>query len=136
MLFYVSLTIACIIAALLILYLYNALADAGKEVYKALLPSSKNHRASRPLNAKLNSNGNSATTPWGWKGNDSGVREHGSNSATGLDAILNNNASESASVGWPYREEKTELAGRANKVSRKAGSAKTGRRSGGKPWGW
>ena len=141
MIFYVSLFIACVIAAFLVLYLYHALANAGRGVSKVLLPGTKDNVAGHAERTRNHSTKNKTPTPWGWKGNGSVIRDHDAqsaavNGASGLDAFLNDHDKESASVGWPYREEKTELAGRANKVSRKAGSAKTGRRSGGKPWGW
>jgi hypothetical protein len=136
MFFYVSLFIACVVTALLVLYLYNALVDAGKEVYRAFLPSSKDKRGRQRQKGRFDSTVNKTAVPWGWKGNESEIREHGPDAATGFDAIIKNNSNESATVGWPYREEKTELAGRANKVSRKPRAVKTGGRSGGKPWGW
>jgi len=137
MFFYVSLFVACVITTMLVLYLYNALAGAGRAVFKALLPSSKNSSTGHLERARQNSTKNGAQAPWGWKGNNNEVRARGLNGATvngasGLDTLIGNCDNQSASVGWPYREEKTEVAGTAYKVSRKAGSVRTS----GKPWGW
>jgi len=142
MFFYVSLFVASVISALAVLYFYNALADVGKEFYRAFLPGSKDNRTKHLEKARFNSTVNKTAAPWGWKGNDNVVRERDPkdatvNGASGLDALLKNHGNESASVGWPYREEKTECTGTAYKVSRKAGTVKTSRKPGNKqPWGW
>jgi len=174
MFFYTALFVASVIAALIILYLFNALKNVGQAVYRAFLPSSKDNLARHiddaPYHATINDtptpwgwNGQAAPVvnpvkpvpaspnddaPWGWKGNDHAVREHGPKSAVrtavaGLDAVLNNTGNESgtksnrqSAVGWPYREEKFELAGKAYKVTRKATLRKTNLETTGKPWGW
>ena len=173
MFFYTALLVASVIAALIILYIYNALADIGKAVYRAFLPSSKDNLSSHiddtPYHATINDTPTpwgwdgqaepaspvravpaspNDDAPWGWKGNDHEIREHGPRSAvrnatSGLDAFLNKAASERASkagrqatVGWPYREEKFEFAGKAYKVTRKATPRKTNLETAGKPWGW
>lgn len=142
MLFYVSLFIACVISALVVLYIYNALADAGKAVYRALLPSSKNNVTRHRRNVRFNSAISDTPTPWGWSGNDHETREHGSKPATAngtsvLDGFLNKQSNETSSVGWPYREEKVELAGTAYKVTRKTASKKSRPGTNNKqPWGW
>ena len=90
--------------------------------------------------------------PWGWKGNDHKIREHGpkpsihntvKSGAVGLDAFLkqnengpNSSSASSGNVGWPYREEKSEFAGKVYKMKRKAAPARTNLRTAGKPWGW
>lgn len=141
MFFYVSLFIACVISAFLVLYLYNAIANASKAFSKAMLPKTRDNVTGHIEKTRYYSTKNKTPAPWGWKGNDSEIRQHGSKGATvngagGLSALLNKHGSESASVGWPYREEKTEFAGTSYKVSRKAGSGISGRKPGGKPWGW
>jgi hypothetical protein len=174
MFFYTSLFVASVLVALVILYLFNALRDAGKAVYKAFLPSSKNNlsarspdealsttvnetltpwgwsnEASQTKTARTNRALSSKQTPWGWKGNDRVIREHGAKSTAnssagiGLDDFFAKNENESnstenpaATVGWPYREEKFEFAGKSYKVTRKAKPAKTNLRNTGKPWGW
>ena len=176
MFFYTALFVASVIAAIVILYLYNALKDVGTAVYRSFLPSSKENLARRindtPYHATINDtptpwgwDGQTAAaeknplktvvpaspnddTPWGWKGNDQGIREHGRkgtvrNAASGRDAFLNKTTGERASkaskqsaVGWPYREEKFELAGTAYKVTRKATPRKTNLKTASKPWGW
>lgn len=91
----------------------------------------------------------SMQTPWGWKGNNDKTHEKtpggvsGNNPATGRDAFAGNSDSGSSAsddrnptVGWPYREEKFEFAGKAYKVKRKVIPAKTNLRDTGKPWGW
>lgn len=173
MFFYTSLFIASVIVALIILYLYNALMEVGKAVYRAILPSSKDNLTKHIDETRYNSTINdtptpwgwqphatpasaaktvpampSDNTPWGWKGNDNEIREHGPKSATkkvtrdaasGLDAFIKKNVNErgtKSAVGWPYREEKFEFAGKSYKVSRKATPKRTNLSTTGKPWGW
>jgi len=177
MFFYTSLFIASVIAALVILYLYNAVADVGRAVYRAMLPSSKEKLARQIDEPKFSTSindtptpwgwGSHATpekaaqthpasspngTPWGWKGNNNGMRERGqvreynhsgaTQKVTGLDAFVKNNGGPSSAdakrpvVGWPYREEKVEFAGKAYKVTRSVKPRKTNLRNTSTPWGW
>ena len=142
MFFYVSLFIACVISAFLVLYIYHALADIAKAVYRNFLPSRKDNLASHIGDVRFHSKVNDTPAPWGWKGNDHGTREHGAkgaalNRATGLDAYVNTHGKGSASVGWPYREEKNELVGKAYKVTRGTASKKSRMSTtGNQPWGW
>ena len=142
MFFYISLFIACVISALLVLYIYHALADVGKAVFRNFLPGQKDSLASQIGDVRFHSKVNDTPTPWGWKGNDHETREHGAkgaalNGATGLDAFVNKHSKESTSVGWPYREEKNEFAGKAYKVTRKPTSKKPGMSTTcNQPWGW
>ena len=142
MFFYVSLFIACVISALLVIYLYNAFADIGKAVYRSILPSRKDNLTGSIRNVRFNSLVNKTPTPWGWKGGDHGTREHGAKGAamigaTGLDAFVDKHRNESTSVGWPYREEKNELTGKAYKVTRRTPSKRSGlQTTGNHPWGW
>jgi hypothetical protein len=142
MLFYVSLFIACVMSALVVLYIYHALADAGKAVYRALLPSSKNNITRDRRNVRFNSAISDTPTPWGWNGNNHEAREYGTkpattNGASGLDGFRNKHNNESSSVGWPHREDKVELAGTAYKVTRKTASKKSRPETNSKqPWGW
>jgi hypothetical protein len=177
MVFYSILFVASVIVALVVLYLYHMLADVGKTVYKAFLPSTKDSSSNHQTKVKVATSINDTPTPWGWqgkaaqesrkrtspvaspknvpwgwKGNNHEIRDRGSKppvqtavriGAKGLDALLkqsgNGSNSDSASrkkVGWPYREEKTEFAGKAYTVKRKATPARTNLRTAGKPWGW
>lgn len=142
MLFYVSLFIASVMSALVVLYIYHALADVGKAVYRALLPSSKNNVTRHRRNVRFNSAVSDTPTPWGWNGNEPEAREYGTkpattNGASGLDGFLNNVGNKSTSVGWPFREEKVEPTGTAYKVRRKKASNEPRLRTGGaQPWGW
>jgi len=143
MFFYASLFIACVISAFSVLYLYHALEDVGKAVYRAFLPSKKDNLTRHLGKVRYSSTVNDTQTPWGWKGNDKNARGHvpktaAMNGTSGLDAYLNKHSDEtSSSVGWPYREEKTEFAGKAYKVTRKTTSEKPRlRTTGNQPWGW
>ena len=142
MFFYVSLFVACVILAFLALYLYNALADVGKVIYKAFLPSSKGSPTSHLGKVRSRSSINDTQTPWGWKGGDNETRAHRTKTAapdgaSGLDGFLDKHTNETSSVGWPYREEKTGFAGKTYKVTRKTASKKSRPGSNSKqPWGW
>lgn len=168
MFFYISLFVASIIAALVVLYLFNLLISAGRAVQKSWLPSSKGNitrhvggvrygtaadtstpwgwkgHATPSGTARTHPAKPAAKTPWGWQGGGSSVREikHNPKEANGLDAFIEKGAQNKSAhgrnpdVGWPYREEKKEAAGRAYKVTRKttARSSNTGAVKA--PWGW
>jgi hypothetical protein len=166
MFFYTGLIVASVIVALVILWLYNAIADAGKVVYRAMLPSSKSNATKQPLRQRLATTINDTPTPWGWKsgatpaneaqthparpskqapwgwpGNDNEIREHGAAAAynahlDGANAQLRSKETEKPNVGWPYREEKLEMAGKTYKVSRKVRPKRANLATTGKPWGW
>jgi hypothetical protein len=143
MLFYVSLFIACVISAFLVLYLYHALADVGKAFYNVLLPSSKGNLTNHLGDVRVNSTVNGAQTPWGWKGNGhetrgSTLRSAAAKGASGLDGFLNNHANKTSSAAWPYREDKVELTGTAYKVKRTMTASKKSRpgTNSKQPWGW
>jgi hypothetical protein len=167
MFFYTALIVASVIVALIILWLFNAIADAGKVVYSAILPSSKTN-ANQHLDKAVHvaSTINSTRTPWGWKsgatpareahanpakpskqapwgwpGNENEIREHGASAAYNAhlddaNAQLRSKETEKPNVGWPYREEKFEMAGKTYKVSRKVRPKRTNLATTGKPWGW
>ena len=154
MFFYTSLFVAGLIVALLILWLYNAILDVGKQVYRAILPSSKSnvtrHVQEIPLHTTINDTvaktraaKPSKATPWGWPGNKNEVQGHGpatswpNGSKTEASLAGNGEKPKSAQkVGWPYREEEFEFAGKSYKVSRKVKKRKTNLSKTGKPWGW
>jgi len=165
MFFYTSLFVASLIVALVVLWLYHALADVGKAVYRAILPSSKDNPAdhlnresvlrttindtptpwgwgehAKPSQAARTSRiAPSESVPWGWPGNDNKIREHGQqydlNAGVALTEPAPDKKKEPA-TGWPYREEKFDFAGKSYKVSRKATPKKTNLRNTGTPWGW
>jgi len=158
MFFYTALFVASVVAAIVIIWLYRSIADAGKAVYQAMLPSSKHaatsHLESQTMRTTVNGTptpwgwkshetpANLAKThaalpteksPWGWKGNQRRVSEHRPHHG--------HTASQPASrktqnVGWPYREEKTEIGGKAYKVRRTVRLKRTNLASTSKPWGW
>ena len=164
MFFYTSLFVASLIVALIVLWLYHAIADVGKAVYRAILPSSKDsptaHLEHETVRATVNDTrtpwgwGGKAkpsqeartaaiapadSAPWGWPGNKNEIREHGRNFDLNGGAALTEPVAQKkaqAPTGWPYREEKFEFAGKAYKVTRKVAPKKTNLSTTGKPWGW
>lgn len=152
MVFYSLLLVASVITALIFLYFFRHVSGLGTSFNRALTPSAKNNSRQQVDPISVRTTNNDTPTPWGWKGSDHEIREHGPhrkvhktsvNSAAGLDAFLgkHENAAESdtdigAHVGWPYRDEGFEPAGRTYKVKRKAGLARTNLKTTGKPWGW
>ena len=114
MFFYTSLFVASVIVALVILWLYNSIVEAGKVVYRAFLPSSKTSTTSHLDNQTVAPTVNDTPTPWGWKvgskpatlarahparpvenapwgwpGNPNEIRDHGpGGDGTGLDSYL------------------------------------------------
>lgn len=165
MFFYTSLFIASLIVALVALWLYHALADIGKVVYRAILPSSKGNPAdhlepaavlrttindtptpwgwgddAKPSQAARTAKiAPSDSVPWGWPGNNNKIREHGNNYDLNAGRPLvepNAAKKQKATTGWPYREEKFDFAGKSYKVSRKAKPKKTNLSNTSTPWGW
>jgi len=76
MFFYTSLFIACLIIALVILYLYNSVAEVGRTIYRAFLPSGRTKFSAQPQDRNSATTINDTLTPWGWNGrSDRGIRE-------------------------------------------------------------
>lgn len=169
MFFYTSLFVASVIVALVIIWLYNSIVEAGKVVYHAFLPSSKTNTTSHLDNKTVAPTVNDTPTPWGWRagskpatearahparpaenapwgwrGNANKIRDRGPNGhGTGLDSYLQkldtrrkDRKEKRARVGWPYREEMFEFAGKAYKVTRRMTPKKTNLQTASKPWGW
>ena len=82
--------------------------------------------------------GKSDNVPWGWPGNNQKAKDYkpGLSHArrAGVDAMAKPAAK--GQIGWPYREDKFEFAGKAYKVTRKVAPKKTNLSSTDKPWGW
>lgn len=87
--------------------------------------------------------------PWGWPGNRNEIREHepmlvlSSNALTEpTDQVKpedqNDESEDNAEnkVGWPYREEQFDFAGKAYTVIRKDAPERTDLGHTGTPWGW
>jgi hypothetical protein len=93
--------------------------------------------ANRPQAARQ-----SGQTPWGWPGNDHEIRERSPgnrllNSLHSLhDDVSATGADRNPTVGWPYREEEFEFAGKTYKITRKATPERSNLKTTGKPWGW
>ena len=85
----------------------------------------------------------SGNADWGWQGNDNRVREqhtpHSAGAAGSKHCSLYDvdpAVAAKRDVTWPHREEKTETAGKAYKVTRKVRSGRPPTDESGKPWGW
>jgi len=80
--------------------------------------------------------------PWGWHGNHQPIHAHGARKAfNGQSVNQTGDASRQAkivspTVGWPYREEKFDFAGKRYKVARRAAPKPTDLSKTDKPWGW
>ncbi len=145
MLFYTALFIASLIVALVALWSFNVIADAGRSVFKGRLPSTKNASTSHLGVQRLATTVNETPTPWGWKSHDTPAnmaKTHAAPPSAQSQWGYSNSGSvrsvnsEKPAVGWPYREEKSELAGKAYKVSRKTKRPQANLRTASKPWGW
>ena len=104
MFFYTSIFIASFIVAMVILWIYKSLANVGKQLYRALLPSAKDDPSSKLEPKILPTTINETRTPWGW---DS-LSKSSNHRLKGLDALavtpmLNNIPTP---WGWPgnYRK--------------------------------
>jgi len=169
MLFYIGLFIACVVVSLGFLFLYRSLAELGRIIYHAFLPTGRDNRTppaeehARNVTSTANETpapwgwyGRTAArkaarkrpatpgprTPWGWPGSKRAVREHvgvhgiADGFLNRLDKVSKPERIVSPDVGWPYREEKFEFAGKDYKVLRKAAPKPTDLKKTGKPWGW
>ena len=80
--------------------------------------------------------------PWGWQGNRQPTQALGGNKGVNGSSINRHEIPSSQSkmvsptVGWPYREEKFELAGKHYRVSRSSAPKPTDLSKTDKPWGW
>ena len=155
MLFYTALIIASLIVALLVLWAFQVIARAGRSVFKSRLPDAKNASTSHLRVQRLATTVNETPTPWGWKSHETPAnmaKTHaappsrqtqwgGSENTTRPPAYDNSGSTRRVNInkpaiGWPYREEKSELAGKAYKVSRKTKPRLSNLGTVSKPWGW
>jgi len=80
--------------------------------------------------------------PWGWRGNHNGVQANAGGKGGGgsfpnhYDHVAKPSKIVSPTVGWPYREEKFEFAGKSYKVARRMTPKPTDLSKTSKPWGW
>ena len=86
--------------------------------------------------------------PWGWPGNDREIRNHEptlllashslTDSESPVQAVTEAEPEDrpNENVGWPYREEKFDFAGKAYKVVRKESLEITNLSTTDTPWGW
>lgn len=166
MLFYIALFVTCIIVAGGFVYLFRALENVGNDVHQVSVQSIRTRERKRPKERKLATTVNNTPTPWGWngaeksnnvvqlrpaapnvkapwgwQGNHQPVKAHGvhggvNGSSARRDAAPGHAKIVSPTVGWPYREEKFEFAGKSYKVARRAAPKPTDLSKTSKPWGW
>ena len=142
MFFYTSLFIASLIAALVILWAYRAIADAGQALLRAMLPSTKkgptSHLSARTMPTTING----TPTPWGWKNHDTPAHQARPHAAMPtseqLEEFIEVEPDKPNTLGrtWVHREERSELGGRAYKVTRKVSATAEGFKDADRPWGW
>jgi len=145
MFFYTSLFVASLVVALVVVWLYNAVADVATQIYRAFLPSSKNNTTKYVRDVPLHTTINDTPIPWGWGSHETPktvAKTHaaipskespwgwpGSNKSKSVEK-------EKSKVSWPYREEEPEFAGKSYKVTRQVKLRRTNLSTTGKPWGW
>ena len=74
MLFYASLFLFCVVFSAIVLWLYRSMAEVGKAVYRAFLPSSKDKVTREVRQESLNTPLSGTAAPWGWSRNSSARR--------------------------------------------------------------
>jgi hypothetical protein len=80
--------------------------------------------------------------PWGWQGNQQPIHTHGvpksvdGGSRNPHDKPSSQANTVSPTVGWPYREEKFDFAGKRYRVARRSVPKPTDLSKTDKPWGW
>lgn len=161
MLYYTSLFLVIVLVSVIAIWMYRAILGASRVAYKASVPGGKKIsprtrtrlKARAKARAKAAKSGTSeAPVPWGWKGNPNPIHSHHETHKPGSSKKHWNGLSHShaaasehtistppsnagrKNVGWPYKEEKMEFAGKAYKVNRKAVDGDFN--GNGKPWVW
>ncbi len=124
MFFYTSLFIASLIAALVILWAYHAL-------LRAMHPSAKkgptSHLSARPMPTTINGTpAHQAKTHLAMPTSEQ------------LDEFIETEPDKPATLGrtWVHREERSELGGKAYKVTRQVSATAEGLKDADRPWGW
>lgn len=94
--------------------------------------------AARTVKSAPGHMGKSDNVPWGWPGNNQKAKDYKPGMSHARRAGVEPMAKPAAKgqIGWPYREDKFEFAGKAYKVTRKATPKKSNLSTTGKPWGW
>lgn len=141
MLFYTSLFLASLFAALVILWAYHAIADASQAVLKSMLPSSIKGPTSHLGTPGKRKGKNGPPAPWGWKSHDTPknmAKTHAAKPLMRKNPYVASGADQShkPEAGWLHRENMTELGGSAYKVSRKVSATAAGFKTADRPWGW
>lgn len=156
MFFYTSLFIASLFAALIVLWVYRTVAFSIKSVYKTVLPTSDTGPTSHLKDKAVPITSREKPTPWGWKGHETPANaakthaalptekpnwgwsggQQGIHEQNGSYAVSKPAAAGKPGAGWPYREEKSEFAGKAYKVTRKVATKTASTNTADKPWGW
>ena len=142
MFFYASLFFACMIAALVILWAYHVIADAGSAFLRTMLPSNKKGPASHLSVQTVPKTINGTPTPWGWRHHDTPANMAKTHAAmpTGeqLDGFIDTESEKlgKPGAGWVQRHEISGLGGKAYKVTRQISATESGREAVDRPWGW
>ena len=163
MLFYATLTVLCIVAAAVILWLFRTTSNAGKNAYRTLSPAARKRGDIRY--AHLNSTLAETPSPWGWgqrRSRADQIRSFGRsdghhhaqpmargrtgdprayqaatqstrNVLTGYDLTKKNPVTDTSS--WPYRDDGFASSNSQKRTVTLSGGARTGKGSK-KPWGW
>jgi hypothetical protein len=147
MLFYTSLFIASLFAAFVGLWAYHAFRKAGQAIFKSVLPGAKTGPASHlgpaiKRSTKKRASRNGTQTPWGWKSHTTPTNLAKTHAAKPT-AVRQNpyivakpKTNHKADMGWVRREEKSELGGKAYKVTRGVSATAEGFKDADRPWGW
>jgi hypothetical protein len=140
MFFYTSLFIVSIFVALIVLWLYHSIADVGQTLLKSILPDKKKGPTSH-LSARIMSKTiNETQTPWGWRNHETPAKRARAHAATPLNYHGAKNvaadSSRSNNAAWVHREERSELAGKSYKVTRKNETVAEGLKASDRPWNW
>ena len=140
MLFYTSLFIASIFVALVVLWAYHALADAGHAVLRSVLPKTRKGPTSHLSSQFMPKTINGTQTPWGWKSHDTPAKMARKHAAMPLNYQAATNTAKEMykpkNAAWVHREERSELGGTAYKVTRKNEAVAEGLKTSDRPWNW
>jgi hypothetical protein len=142
MIFYASLFILSLFAAFVGLWIYHSIARAGKTFSKFGTPGAKSGPTShlRPKAKRATKSG--APTPWGWKSHDTPANLAKTHAAKPPVTLRNpyipakSKSVHTPDAGWLNREEKSELGGKAYKVTRSVDSTAAEFKTADRPWDW
>lgn len=162
MFFYTALLIASLVGALVVLWVFRTIRYNAGSVYKTVITDTEIGPTSQLQAKTAPATSSGSESPWGWNGHQTPANAAKTHAALPTEkpqwdwsgkqnqisenqphrgsqdsyAVSNQDKTLKAGARWPHREEKSEFAGKAYKVTRKAPKNTSASNTESKPWGW